>query len=313
MTSFLEKKPYILILFDETGIEGIPSKGSLEHVKEYLNSAGLKFSELQFNIETIYSDLINIKPDIVFNAMHGKYGEDGRLQGLLDIMRIPYTHDNHFVSSVGFNKNYTKSLMIAAGVPVAEGILVSRDEVLSGKYLENMITKKDFILKPNCSGSAVGLCIRGGNDLKLAITEADLSNDEEFLIEELIPGREITVLFFEKKILGSAESLSEDNEHNIYTYQSKYINDPKKSKPNVDEQTLNKLYEYSLSLANKMNVNTIGRIDFRVNNSRIVALEINTHPAIGKKSFSYTICNYNNINMFDIFEKMILNAKYNAY
>ena len=302
----------ILVLFDQINNEGIPSKMTKEHAVESLIKKGFNVLELQFNHSTIYADLLEIKPDVVFNAIHGKFGEDGRLQGLLDIMKIKYTHDNHFVSSVGFNKNYTKSLMESVGVPVANGILLNRHDILSGEYLQNDLTKQDYIIKPNCNGSTLGLCIRAGEKHDLQITENDLSSDAEFLLEEFIPGREFAVLVYNKKIIGATELISNSIE-NIISYNDKYIDICDRPAPSIDDKILNKLYEYSLLFSNKINANALARIDFRVNGDIIAALEVNTHPGLGKKSMVANIYNHNKLDINDLFENLVLNAKYNAY
>jgi D-alanine-D-alanine ligase len=302
----------ILVLFDQLSEEGLPSKMTKEHAIESLIKKGFNVLELQFDIKTIYADLLEIKPDVVFNAMHGKIGEDGRLQSLLDIMKIKYTHDNHFISSIGFNKNYTKSLMESVGVPVANGILLNRNDILSGEYLQNDLTKKDYIIKPNCNGSTLGLCIRAGEKHSLQITENDLSSDEEFLLEEFIPGREFSVLFYNKQIIGAIELVSNGTE-NIISYNDKYIDICDRQKRSIEDEILNKLYAYSLSFINKINANALARIDFRGNNDKIVALEVNTHPGLGKKSMVANIYNNSKLNMDDLFQNLVLNAKYNAY
>ncbi len=302
----------ILVLFDQFSGEGVPSKMTKEHAVEIFTKQGFNVLELQFDSNTIYADLLKIKPDVVFNAMHGKFGEDGRLQGLLDIMKIKYTHDNHFVSSIGFNKNYTKSLMESVGVPVANGVLLNRYDILSGEYLQNDLTKKDYIIKPNCNGSTLGLCIRAGEKRGLKIIENDLSGDDEFLLEEFIPGREFAVLVYNKTIIGATELVSNGTE-NIISYSDKYVDICDRPAPCIDDKILNKLYEYSLLINNKINANALARIDFRVNNDKIAALEINTHPGLGKKSMVANIYNHNKLNINDLFENLVLNAKYNAY
>jgi D-alanine-D-alanine ligase len=202
--------------------------------------------------------------------------------------------------------------MESVGVPVANGILLNRYDILSGEYLQNDLTKKDYIIKPNCNGSTLGLCIRAGEKHSLRITENDLSNDEEFLLEEFIPGREFAVLVYNKNIIGATELVSNGTE-NIISYSDKYLDICDRPAPSIDDKILNKLYEYSLLINNKINANALARIDFRVNNDKIAALEINTHPGLGKKSMVANIYNHNKLNINDLFENLVLNAKYNAY
>ncbi len=302
---------HVLVLSGSGNGEDLPSKMTSQHVGEYLASVGAKATFLEFNKSTFYQDIVAIKPDIVFNAMHGVYGEDGRIQGILDLLEIPYTHDNHYVASVGFNKDYTKRIMVSANIPTAKWILVDRDEVLSGEYLKkasDFITN-GYVLKPNCSGSTLGLCIRKKDKIHVPITENELSNDDEFIIEKFIDGSEFVVLVLNKKIIGGIDITSNGDE-NIITYEDKYINICPRNQISADEELLDQLHKHSLNLVKTLNLNTVARVDFRVEDLKIFTLEVNTQPGMGKSSMVNNICQYSNFNIFQIFEYLILNAKF---
>lgn len=302
---------HILVLSGSENGEDLPSDMTSQHVGEYLSGLGVKTSFLVFNKKTFYHDITQIKPDIVFNAMHGSYGEDGRLQGVLDLLEIPYTHDNHYVSSVGFNKDYTKHLMVSAGIPVAKWILANRTEVLSGEYLKKAadFIKNGYVVKPNCSGSTLGLCIRTADKIDMPITKDEIGNYDYFIVEEFIKGKEFAVLALNKQIIGGIELIS-GSEDNIISYEDKYIDICSREKITADGSLLQELYKHTLSLADQLNLDCLARVDFRVDGSRIAALEVNTHPGMGKKSMVANICHHNNFDISKIFEHLIANANF---
>ena len=130
-----------------------------------------------------------LKPDVVFNALHGRFGEDGIVQGILEMMRIPYTHSGVLASALAMQKDRAKSVMKAAGVPVAEGITVSRFEAA-----KRHVMKPPYVVKPVSEGSSVGVIIvkedRSHPPQELA--SDDWAFGESVLVERFIPGRELT-------------------------------------------------------------------------------------------------------------------------
>ena len=155
--------------------------------------------------------LLTPKPDVVFNALHGRGGEDGHIQALLNLMGIPYTHSGLLASAAAMDKPLAKAVFAAAGLPVVEGRVATRAEILA-----ETVMAAPYVVKPANEGSSVGVTIvREGQNHKLT---ADMLKDE-MLVERFIPGREITVAVMGEKALGVIEIIA----HTAwYDYEAKY-------------------------------------------------------------------------------------------
>jgi D-alanine-D-alanine ligase len=133
--------------------------------------------------------LAKLKPDVAFNALHGPYGEDGTVQGVLEILGIPYTHSGVLASALAMRKDRAKVAMAAAGVPVAEGVTISRFELAKAHPMT-----PPYVAKPVADGSSFGVFIV--KDLAQGPVQACLAEDwplaDEMLVERFVPGRELT-------------------------------------------------------------------------------------------------------------------------
>ena len=155
--------------------------------------------------------LLTPKPDVVFNALHGRGGEDGHIQALLNLMGIPYTHSGLLASAVAMDKPMAKTVFAAAGLPVVEGRVASREEILA-----ETVMPAPYVVKPANEGSSVGVIIvREGQNHALAAEQLK----DEMLVERFIPGREITVAVMGDKALGVIEIVSRGT---WYDYEAKY-------------------------------------------------------------------------------------------
>jgi len=128
------------------------------------------------------------RPDAVFNALHGKGGEDGAIQGVLDMLRIPYTHSGRMASALAMDKPSAKLVFAEAGLRCAPGRLVGRAEMLAGDPMP-----RPYVVKPPAEGSSMGVRIVREHDNQAAFDEADWPFGEQVLVERFIPGRELTV------------------------------------------------------------------------------------------------------------------------
>lgn len=304
----------VLVLTGSGNGEDLPSERTGQNVTNVLKKLGYDVCGLVFDQDTFIDKIRSINPDVVFNGMHGVYGEDGRVQSVLDLMRIPYTHSNHYASSAGFNKNLTKYAFMAFGIPSPRSVLVSRDDVLSGKYIDlaESIVSKEYVIKPNCSGSTVGLILKTGSNLKTPINPNEVIEMRDFLIEEYIPGREFSTFVFNGKAIGSLETGSNDSEE-ILTYDVKYLSGTcRHDKPLPEDQDIiDKIHRYAELAYESIGCSGIARCDFRINESRLpFILEINTHPGAGDISFIPYICKYNNLLIDEVFDHLVRNADY---
>ncbi|MDX1483558.1 MAG: D-alanine--D-alanine ligase [Alphaproteobacteria bacterium] len=153
------------------------------------------------------------RPDVVFNALHGRYGEDGCIQGLLEYLGIPYTHSGVLASALAMDKPVARRLFMDAGLNCAEGRTARRDEVIEGRVME-----PPFVVKPLNEGSSVGVHIVTEGD-SLPPLSADWPYGDVVLVERYIPGREIHVAVMGDRALGAIEIRPQGQ---FYDYQAKY-------------------------------------------------------------------------------------------
>jgi D-alanine-D-alanine ligase len=244
-----------------------------------LRTAGYDVVEIDAGRD-IAAALIKAKPDVVFNALHGQWGEDGCVQGLLEIMELPYTHSGVLASALAMDKQRAKLVLRESGVPSPEGRIVSRREAANGHAME-----PPYVIKPNAQGSSVGVFIvrRGDNRPPAELTAADWSLGEEVLIEEFIPGRELTVAVMGDRALCVTEILTDLQ---FYDYEAKYA--PGGSRHVLPAEVPSAVYERCLDLALRahraLGCRGVTRSDFRYDETargeQVFFLEINTQPGM---------------------------------
>ena len=214
------------------------------------------------------------KPDVVFNALHGNWGEDGEIQGLLDMLQIPYTHSGLKASAIGMDKNITKLVCNSIGIKVPEG------EKMTFAEFCQFGTSVDYpyVIKPVSDGSSVGVyIIRSATDLE----KVDFSDiNTEILIEKYIEGQELTVAVLQGKALTVTEMCPKKG---FYDYHAKYTDGatmhiiPAKIPQNVFDNAK----QLAEKLHKELGCKTVSRSDFRYNKKDgLVLLEINTAPGM---------------------------------
>src|SRR3984885_4823885 len=182
--------------------------------------------------------LFRAKPDAVFNALHGRCGEDGTVQGLLELMRLPYTHSGVLASALAMHKERTKDVYRAAGLPVVKSFLVDRMAAAAEHLME-----PPYVVKPVNEGSSVGVFIirKGDNRPPAALGSDSWTLSNEMMVEEFVPGRELTVAVMGDRALGVTE-ITTDLE--FYDYEAKYAAGgsrhtlPAKLPPKVSEEAM---------------------------------------------------------------------------
>jgi D-alanine-D-alanine ligase len=224
--------------------------------------------------------LFEAKPDAVFNALHGRFGEDGTVQGLLELMRIPYTHSGVLSSAIAMHKERTKDIYRAAGLPVVRSIVVDRREAAAAHLME-----PPYVVKPVNEGSSVGIfIIRKGDNRPPAELGSDSWNlSNEMMVEEFVPGRELTVAVMGERALGVTEITTELA---FYDYEAKYA--PGGSKHILPAQIHFKVAEEAMELAvaahKVLGCRGVTRTDFRYDDTgskpRMILLETNTQPGM---------------------------------
>ncbi len=153
-------------------------------------------------------------PDVVFNALHGRWGEDGCVQGLLELLHIPYTHSGVVASALAMNKVMAKSVVAAAGVTSPQGLVVRRAELR-----EHEVMERPYVIKPLNEGSSVGVRIVREGDNRPAVDDEAWEFGDEVLVEPFIPGRELTVSVMGDRALAVTEIRPKQG---FYDYEAKY-------------------------------------------------------------------------------------------
>ncbi|HUK09940.1 MAG TPA: D-alanine--D-alanine ligase [Stellaceae bacterium] len=219
------------------------------------------------------------RPDVAFNALHGRGGEDGTIQGVLEFLRIPYTHSGVLASAIAMHKPTAKAVFAAAGLPLAESRVVRRAELAEGDLLP-----RPFVAKPVNEGSSVGVRIVREHDNSWA-EEAKSWAYEEALVERYVPGREITVAVLGDRALGALEIRPANA--TMYDYHAKYAPGgsehliPAPIHPRAYQQAL----DISLRAHRALGCRGVSRADLRYDDTagepgRMVLLEVNTQPGM---------------------------------
>ncbi|HEY0183510.1 MAG TPA: D-alanine--D-alanine ligase [Rhodopila sp.] len=220
------------------------------------------------------------KPDAVFNALHGRFGEDGAIQGVLDWLGIPYTHSGVRASALAMDKQAAKALFVSAGLPVASGRTVSVAELEAGDPLP-----LPYVVKPVNEGSSVGVTFVRGGDNRRAEIARSWAFGPTAMVEEYIPGRELTVGVLDDRALEVTEIRAVAG--SFYDYESKYADGgsrhiiPARIHPDAYAQAM----AVAVAAHRALGCRGATRCDFRYDDTagepgRLVLLEINTQPGL---------------------------------
>jgi D-alanine-D-alanine ligase len=226
------------------------------------------------------NQLFEVKPDAVFNALHGRFGEDGTVQGLLELMHLPYTHSGVLASALAMHKEHTKDVYRAAGLPVVKSIVADRRAVAAEHLME-----PPYVVKPVNEGSSVGIfIIRKGDNRPPAALGSDTWNlSNEMMVEEFVPGRELTVSVMGDRALCVTEITTQ---FEFYDYEAKYAAGGSKHVLPADLPA--RVTEEAMALAVRahqaLGCRGVTRTDFRYDDTvakpRLILLETNTQPGM---------------------------------
>jgi D-alanine-D-alanine ligase len=230
--------------------------------------------------------LAALKPDVAFNALHGPAGEDGSIQGVLETLRIPYTHSGVLASALAMHKEKAKTVMAGAGVPVPSGRLVSRFEAAKAHVLP-----PPYVLKPVAEGSSFGVFIvkEGTSHPPQEMLKPDWHHGDEMLAEKFIAGRELTCAVMGDKPLDVIEIRAADG--GWYDYHAKYAKGGSIHilPANLKENIYQKIQELALKAHRALGCRGVSRSDFRYDDrpdgsGELVVLEVNTQPGMTETS-----------------------------
>ncbi len=219
------------------------------------------------------------RPDVVFNALHGRYGEDGVIQGLLDWLAIPYTHSGVRASALAMDKVAARAVFAAAGLPIAAGCVV---DVAALEQADPM--PRPYVVKPVNEGSSVGVAILREGDNRRADIAREWRYGPAALVEAFVPGRELTVGVLEDRALCVTEILAG---HAFYDYDSKYAEGGSRHvlPAAVDAGVAERAMAIARAAHRALGCRGATRADFRYDDTgeapgRLVLLEVNTQPGL---------------------------------
>ncbi|MFO1172776.1 MAG: D-alanine--D-alanine ligase [Hyphomicrobiaceae bacterium] len=235
----------------------------------------------------IASELAKLKPDACFNALHGRWGEDGSIQGILEYLQIPYTHSGVLASALAMHKERAKDVLRRAGVPVADGIVASRMEAA-----KRHLMAPPYVVKPVNEGSSVGVFIvrEDHRHPPQELMASDWSLSETVLVERFVPGRELTCAAMGDKALDVIDIVPADT-LKFYNYEAKYAKGgsihilPAALSPNVYQS----VQTFTLKAHQALGCRGVSRADFRLDeradgSHELVCLEVNTQPGMTETS-----------------------------
>ncbi len=257
-------------------------------------------------------ELKQLKPKIVFNALHGKYGEDGFVQSILESLKIPYTHSGVLSSSLAMDKELSRLIFIKNNLKVPKYFLLQKDhEGNSNKKFNNKKIKFPIVIKPINEGSSLGVSICKNKKQFTNKYKKLMENYDRILVEEYIPGREIQVAVMGEKALGAIELVPR---RQFYDYTAKYSNTAQ-TQHIMPAPLSPKKYKEILGLAKKahelLGCRGITRSDFRFFKNKFYLLETNTQPGLTKLSLVPEIAQYCGIKFEDLIVWMTENASSN--
>lgn len=276
-----------------------------------LRELGYRVSEVDVGRD-VAEQLLSLKPDAAFNALHGTFGEDGGMQGVLEMLGIPYTHSGVLASSLAMDKPMAKVVFEAAGLRCPKGKTLTREELLKEEPMA-----RPYVIKPAAEGSSVGVHIVLENDNRPI---HQLVGDERkqpstlhhppstYLVEEYIPGRELTVAVLAGRPLGVTEIRPRSG---FYDYENKYTDGKTEHlcpAPLSPRQT-DEVMDLARRAHDALGCRGLSRADFRFDEKEFYLLEVNTQPGMTNLSLSPEIAAYVGISFNELVRMLIEDAR----
>ena len=301
---------HVLLLKGGYGSEREVSLKSAEACSKAIKENGLKVTEIDIS-KTNINILMNIKADVCFNALHGSSGENGSIQGLLNLLKIPYTHSGVTASAISMNKIYFKRLLINATENSDDPINFPKTlEILNDRIIDFKNDHRPFVVKPINGGSSVGVkIIREGNKVPII----NRTTSYNLMAEEYVGTKELTVTVLQEEPLCVTE-IKAGRDKDFYNYKAKYekngsIHDiPAK----IPTNTYNQAMSWALRAHQIVGCKGISRSDFRYDDikNKLYMLEINTQPGMTETSLSPEQAMFCDISLKDMVKIIIGEASY---
>ena len=300
----LKKK--IAVLLGGISAERNVSLKTGKYVSKSLKKQGFQVREIKVSVDKkkLIKTLKEFKPDFVFNALHGYFGEDGKVQKLLDKIKLKYSHSSAKASDVAMDKKKTKLVFKKINIPFPRDILVNTRNF--NKKLKKLPFKFPLVIKPVSEGSSLGVKIcKSMNELK----KYKLKKNINYFIEEFIPGRELTVGILDNKALDIIELKTKKD---FYDYKSKYTRGMTKYiiPASIPKDIENKCKKYTEKIHKFLKCKGVTRTDFRYDDKKtlgqeLYVLEINTQPGMTPLSLVPMMAKYKGISFDKLIKKII--------
>jgi D-alanine-D-alanine ligase len=300
---------HVAVLMGGWSAERPVSLNSGRGCADALEARGFRVSRVDVGRD-IAEVLGQLEPDVAFNALHGPAGEDGSIQGLLEILRIPYTHSGVLASALAMQKDLAKTLLAAAGVPVAPGLVVDRREAARRHVME-----PPYVLKPVSEGSSFGVVIvkEGRAHPPQEVGREDWPYGDRLIAERFVAGQELTCAVIGDRATDIIEiqPVSEA----FYGYDAKYSKGgsihviPAKLKPKIYHE----VQELALRAHRALGCRGVSRADFRFDDSKgeageLVCLEVNTQPGMTETSLVPEMAAHAGLSFGELVEWMVEDA-----
>ena len=272
-------------------------------VSESLRDNGYNVTKIDFQTgDLLLEQLVKKSPDVIFNALHGKHGEDGCVQGLLNILGIPYTHSGVTASAIAMDKHMTKKVLDTSNILFPDHQILTRDDLSSKLSIE-----VPFVIKPITEGSSVGVKIIR-DEKEINFKTLDWPSNNLLMVEKYIPGRELTVAVLGGKGLAVTEIIPASD---FYDYYSKY--EVGGSNHIIPAELSEETYGEALKVASLVHKNLgcrgVSRADFRFDGEKLYFLELNTQPGMTPTSLVPEQAAFVDIPFSNLVKRLVEEAK----
>ncbi len=276
--------PKVVVLLGGSSAERDVSLSSGRECATALRTSGCEVIEVDAGPDLL-SGLSDISPDAVFNALHGRWGEDGCVQGLLEWARLPYTHSGVLASALAMDKEKAKSAFVRAGLPVVDSVLAAKRDVMA-----DHVMAPPYVVKPNNEGSSVGIYIV--QDQANTPPQLDDNMPETVMVETYAPGREMTVAVLDTGDGPRALTVTDIYADGWYDYHAKYsVGGSRHVVPaDIPVEIFDACMDYALRAHAVLGCRGLSRTDFRWDEARgldgLILLETNTQPGMTPTSLA---------------------------
>ena len=295
----------VTVLKGGPSVERSVSLSSGAEIASALRGEGFNVTELDAG-PTVAADLLASKPDVVFNALHGRWGEDGCIQGILEWLQIPYTHSGVGSSAQAMDKERTKEIYRTAGLPIAHSILAQKSDILTAHPME-----RPYVVKPYNEGSSVGVFIvHEGDD---PLTSMPDGMPDQLMVEAFIPGRELTTAVMN----GRAMTVTDIVTDGWYDFDAKYKQSGSSHilPADIPSDIFDACMDMAVTAHNILGCRGLSRTDYRWDETKgldgLILLETNTQPGMTPTSLAPEQAIHCGISYGDLVTRLVEDASCN--